>query len=116
MGVVTGRMTASGSARISPHGCSPTDGRGLDYEVLCDGEAVRYFDGEAAAAAWAVERLRAATARRVRAQGAEGPLSFTVERREETAPLRTGTVKLGLSISVTAETCLLQEGGAPCIP
>ncbi|WP_295580564.1 hydantoinase/oxoprolinase family protein [uncultured Oscillibacter sp.] len=116
VGAVTGRMTASGSARISPHGCSPADGRGLDYEVLCDGEAVRYFDGEAAAAAWAVERLRASTARRVRAQGAEGPLSFTVERREETAPLRTGTVKLGLSISVTAETCLLQEGGAPCIP
>ena len=108
VGAVTGRMSAAARAEVRPHGLSPDDSAQGDWEVLCDGQPPRCFAGEADALAWAEARLRERTEKSLRAQGATGELSFTVESDDVTADVLIGGVKLCTRLCVTASTCLMQ--------
>ena len=108
VGAVTGRMSASASAEVRPHGLSPDENVKGDWEVLCDGQPPRYFSDEAEAAAWAEARLRERTEKSLRAQGATGELSFTTNADDMTADILIGGVKLCTRLRVTASTCLMQ--------
>lgn len=108
VGAVTGRMSATAGAEVRPHGLSPDDSEQGDWEVLCDGQPPRFFRSEDEAAAWAEGRLRERTEKSLRAQGATGELSFTIDRSDMTADILLGGVKLCTRIRVTASTCLMQ--------
>ena len=108
VGAVTGRMSASASAEVRPHGLSPDESETGDWEVLCDGQPPRYFSDEAEAATWAEARLRERTEKSLRAQGATGELSFTTNADDMTADILMGGVKLCTRLRVTASTCLMQ--------
>lgn len=104
VGAVTGRMSAAAEAQIRPHGLSPGEEHSGDYEVLCDGQPPRCFAAEGEAIDWATEQLRARTGAQLHAQGAAGTPVYRCEVTEEIV----GRVKLGTTVVVTADICLMQ--------
>ena len=96
-GAAAGRMAVSASAEIRPHGLNPEDADAGDYEVFCEGQPPRCFASSEEAAVWAEGRLRALTAARLHAQGADGEIRFSSKR--ETIP--SGPSRM-LRVSVSA--------------
>lgn len=79
VGAAAGRMAASASAEVRPHGLDPENRDAGDFEVLCENQPPHYFDKEEEGVRWAEEQLRILTEARLRDQGAEGPLQFSTD-------------------------------------